>query len=166
MEREADGAFAVCVFNTSSANVRRSSPAQSSRGMRSFFASAFAAASGGALASFSFGSASVRGNVVRGNAKGALNVGSTNTLHDNNLTICAGVRIPAKVSLPLEKEGHRLHCNHRAAQLARDDGGRAHALRGLHLAEVQIASVQGTWGERHRKAMNTSCSLMRGSKPQ
>jgi hypothetical protein len=29
--------------------------------MRSFFASAFAAASGGALASFSFGSASVRG---------------------------------------------------------------------------------------------------------
>ncbi|WNG34059.1 hypothetical protein F0U61_10750 [Archangium violaceum] len=32
--------------------------------MRSFFASAFAAASGGALASFSFGSASVRGSRV------------------------------------------------------------------------------------------------------
>ncbi|GEM_PF-6931235 len=38
--------------------------------MCSFFASAFAAASGGALASFSFGSASVRGSVVRFDASG------------------------------------------------------------------------------------------------
>ncbi|WP_395817526.1 transposase [Archangium minus] len=47
----------------------RSSPAQESRGMRSFFASAFAAASGGALASFSFGSASVRGSAASGHGQ-------------------------------------------------------------------------------------------------
>ena len=42
---------------TSSAKVRRSSPAQSTRGVRSFFASAFATASGGGLASCGFGPA-------------------------------------------------------------------------------------------------------------
>ncbi|WNG37962.1 hypothetical protein F0U61_32995 [Archangium violaceum] len=46
---------------TSKTNIRRSSPAQESRGVRSFLGSAFAAASGGALASCSFGATSVRG---------------------------------------------------------------------------------------------------------
>jgi hypothetical protein len=46
--------------NTSRAKVRRSSPTQSSRGVRSFFASAFAAASCGGLASCGLGPDSVR----------------------------------------------------------------------------------------------------------
>ncbi len=45
---------------TSSANVLRSSPAQSSPGVRSFFGFVFAAASGAGLASCGFRSARVR----------------------------------------------------------------------------------------------------------
>ncbi len=46
-----------CALETSSAKLLRSSPTQSTRGVRSFFGSALAVASGEGLASYGFGSA-------------------------------------------------------------------------------------------------------------